>query len=101
MNPQKLQMLKTQVNSYKRVLGSATPKEKNNHASLQVVDNFNRILEDVRTACPQIAESLPSPIEKANDSFAHHFGISRSTYMDLLIYCDQISGLLECIESSN
>lgn len=97
MEPTKVQLLKVKALAIKRTLDKASEKSKGGHISRPVATQFNELVADIGTQYPSIQESLPKKIESTT-TFAM-MGFADVTYLDLEMFCEQVLGILELLDS--
>jgi hypothetical protein len=93
----KIAVLNAQVESMLRVLTSTPQNKKTDHTTTALADNFNRLLESIKAECPEYADNLPLKIESS-----HPFSMlnkADATYLDLEMFLNQLSSILEIAAS--
>src|SRR5947209_1281254 len=125
--PTQLDFLKAKMLAYKQTLAERTSREKDGHVSIQIAQEFNAIVEEIKKASPDAAPHLPKPIAahlakqfnevvkeigEALPDVAPHLpkpipsstkftmmGLSDVGYVDLMIMAEQVLRVLSVVES--
>jgi hypothetical protein len=93
----KLDLLKMKADSFRRVLNQTPQSAKKNHVTIPMSDEFNRLLEEVATAFPEVADALPRKITAVSD--ARIAGYADVKLVELEILSEQLVGILELLLS--
>jgi hypothetical protein len=91
----KLQMLKIHAQSFVETLSRASDKQKQLHATIDIAQDFNRMLSEIATELPDTKDHLPKPIALNTTPMR---GITTSTYLDLEIWASRVVKILESVE---
>jgi hypothetical protein len=76
-----------------------TPESaKKNHVTVPIAEEFNRLLEEVATGFPEVADALPKKIP-ATGRDARTFGIAGVMLVELEILSEQLIGILDLLIS--
>ncbi|MBI3461637.1 MAG: hypothetical protein HY000_01050 [Planctomycetes bacterium] len=92
-----LDVLKLKADSFRRVLNQTPQLAKKNHVTMPISDEFNRLLDEVATAFPDVAEALPKKITAVSP--ARLAGYADVKLMELEILSEQLVGLLDLLIS--
>ena len=90
-----VQLLKLRARSLKSTLENASEKQKQGQVNIQLAQDFNKLIEDVTAAFPQIVSALPQPIDCAGPFM--QMGVTSLTYLDLEVYADRLLAALELV----
>lgn len=94
-----LDMLKVRVSSLKTILERASEKQKGGPAGRPLAENFNKILQEVEIAFPDLKPALPAPIT-SRGPFAD-MGASDATYLEVEIFAEQVLSLLALVRKGS
>jgi hypothetical protein len=97
MEPTKVQLLKVRTFAIKRTLEKASERSKSGHITKPVAAQFNEIVAEIGTQFPSVQNALPKKIEATTD-FAM-MGLADVSYLDLEMFCEQVLGILELLDS--
>jgi hypothetical protein len=93
----KAAILKAKALSIKTTLAKASEEAKGHRVTRLMAGEFNGLLDQVKTECPEVAFALPQPITSHHMPFA---GVSDATYIDLEILTEQLISILEAVDAS-
>jgi hypothetical protein len=91
-----IDLLKARLNSIKATLERASEKQKGGPAGTALAENFNRILEEVGTAFPELKSALPARITSLGP--LARVGSSDVSYLDLEVFAEQVLSLLQFVQ---
>jgi hypothetical protein len=97
MTLDKLDLLKMKADSFRRVLNQTPQSAKKNRVTIPTSEEFNRLVEEVATTSPQVADALPKKITSVSD--AHMAGYADVTLVELEILSEQLVGMIELLIS--
>src|SRR4051812_8327366 len=90
-----LDMLKMRADTFRRVLSQAPQRAKNDHVTIAMSEEFNRLLEDMATSFPAAAAFMPRKITAQTD--VRIAGCADVKLIELQILAEQVLGVLERI----
>lgn len=93
-----LDFLKAKVQAYKHTLEGKTGKEKDGRVSIQIAQQFNAIIDEIKKESTEAAPHLPHPVTW-NSPFAQT-GLSDVKYLDLEMMLNQVLAILDVIRES-
>lgn len=93
MPPSALTLLLSRMRAFQTTLEKLPLAQKTEHVTQPLAENFNAILNDIKTACPDIAAQLPQPLLRRGGLLAKH-GMVQERYIDLEIMVAQTLELL-------
>lgn len=97
MAPTTLQVLKMKVMAYKDLLDSQPKKEKQASVSYSFAERFNALLQELRTAAPELGSHLPAPIAIVDTGYGM-MQVQPTEFIQVEILIRQIIGLIELHE---
>jgi hypothetical protein len=97
MTLDKLDLLKMKADGFRRVLNQTPQQTKKNRVTIPTSEEFNRLLDEVATAFPDIAEALPKKITAVSD--ARIAGCADVKLVELEILSEQLVGILDLLIS--
>lgn len=95
MEPDKLQLLKVRLQSYKNILEKTPPSQKSGFVSNNLATNFNEIIDEFRTISPNVKNQLPKEI------LIPGFRQEDVSFLDLEIMVEQVLGIINVLESGS
>jgi hypothetical protein len=96
----RLDYLRARVLAYKVTLDGKPSKEKKDRVSVQIAEQFNGILEDIKKESPEAAPHLPQPITM-NSMAARDFQLSDANFIELEMMLNGILAVLEVARGSH
>jgi hypothetical protein len=97
MTLDKLDLLKMKADSFRRVLNQTQQSAKKNHVTIPMSEEFNRLLEEVATTFPQVADALPKKLTAVSD--ARIAGYADVNLVELEILSEQLVGIIDLLIS--
>jgi hypothetical protein len=97
MTLDRLDLLKMKADSFRRVLKQTPESAKKSRVTIPTSEDFNRLLEEVGTSFPEVADTLPKKIAAVSD--AHIAGCADVKLVELEIFSEQLVGILELLIS--
>lgn len=97
MTMDKLDLFRMKADSFRRVLSQAPQQAKKNHVTIPMSEEFNRLLDEMAAAFPDIAEALPRKITAESD--ARIAGYADVKLLELEILSEQLVGILDLLIS--
>ena len=93
-----LDFLKANVQAYKHTLDGKSSKEKASLVSIQIAQQFNAIVDQIKKEAPDTAPHLPKPVTWVGP-FARmqHADV---TFLDLEMMINQVLAVLDVVRSS-
>jgi hypothetical protein len=98
--PTQLDFLKAKVLAYKHTLDGKTSKEKEKHVAIQIAEEFNSILEEIKKLSPDAAPHLPKPISWKGIA-AQDMQISDIRFLELEMLLNQVLAILDVVRGGN
>jgi hypothetical protein len=92
-----LDLLRMKADSFRRVLNQTPQQAKKNHVTIPMSEEFNRLLDEVATASPDVAGALPKKITAVSD--ARIAGYADVKLVELEILSEQLVGILDLLIS--
>ena len=93
-----LPFLRAKVQAIKTVLDKASAKERESRVATHLAQQFNDVLKEIGAAYPDAAPHLPKPIP-SSVSLLRRNGLSDVSYMDLMVFAEQVLNVLSVVES--
>jgi hypothetical protein len=94
--PKKIDFLIAKVKPFEAALHSLDAQAKGNHVSIDLAQNFNKLLEEIKAESPEAAPELPQPIT-LQGIFAR-LGQTSTSHVALEIMVGQVLGVLEVLK---
>ena len=88
---------KATINAFKLTLDGKSSKEKQQHVSIQIAEQFNAVVEKMKIEFPEHASHLPREITWGGAN-ARHFRIADVTFLDFELLLNQVLAVLEVLE---
>ena len=98
MTLDKLDLLKVRAESFRRVLTQASESAKKNHVTKSTAEEFNRLLDEVATGFPEVADALPKKI-LASSRGPSLIGCVDVKLVELEILSEQLVGIIDLLIS--
>ena len=95
--PKKIDFLIAKVRAFEHGLEKMDMKAKSGHVSLDLAKNFNKLLEEIGTQCPDVVSELPQPIT-LNGRF-NVVGQTDTSHVTLEIFVGEVVGVLEVLKN--
>lgn len=91
-----LKLLRLRATSFRSAIEKETDKVKATSASVAIVENLNKLIDDIVNMLPDLKDHLPARVNPRGP-FAH-MGSASVTYLDLEILAEQILAVLNSVE---
>lgn len=97
--PTSLDFYKATVLAFKHTLEGKSAKEKEKHVSIQIADQFNSVVENVKKEYPDAAPHLPQPITSKGIA-AQDMQIADIRFIDFEMLLNQVLAVLDVLRGS-
>lgn len=94
-----LDFLKAKVQAYKHTLEGKSAREKENHISIQIAEQFNGIIENIKREYPEATPHLPQPITWKGIA-AQDMQIADIRFLDFEMLLNEVLAILEVLRES-
>src|SRR5947199_271239 len=96
--PTSLEFLKARVQAIKHTLEGKSGKEKDGRVSIQIAQQFNSVVDNIKKEFSNAAPQLPQPITTKGIG-SHDMQIADITFLDFEMLLNQVLGTLEVLEA--
>jgi hypothetical protein len=97
--PTTLDFLRAKVLAYKNTLDSRSGKDKEQRVGIQIAEEFNAVLEEIRKESPDAAAHLPKPIA-CKGVFARDLRLSDIKFLELEMILNQVLAILDLLREA-
>lgn len=97
--PTSLDFHRATMMAFKNTLEGKSSKEKENHVSIQIAEQFNGVVEAIKNEHPEAAPHLPKPITWKGIA-AQDMQIADIRFLDLELLLNQVLATLDVIRAS-
>lgn len=95
-----LDFLRARVQAYKSTLDGKSSQEKEKHVSIQIAEEFNLILEEIKKEAADAAPHLPKPITWQS-IFARDMRVADVRFLELEMMLNQVLAVLDVLRGSH
>ncbi len=95
--PTSLDFHKGTITAFKNTLDGKSAKEKEKHISIQIAEQFNSIVDNIKKEFPDAAPHLPQPITMKGIA-SRDMQIADIKFLDFEMLLNQVLGVLEVIQ---
>jgi hypothetical protein len=96
--PTSLDFHRATIRAFKNTLDGKASKEKEKHISIQIAEQFNVIVDNIRKEFPDAASHLPQPITMKGIA-SRDMQIADIKFLDFEVLLNQVLGILEVLEA--
>jgi hypothetical protein len=95
--PVKIDFLIATMSAFEKTLEKLDQKTKAGHVPVQLAENFNKLLDEIKTESPDAAPELPLPITL--DGTFEGIGVTDISYVALEVMVRQVLGVLGVLKT--
>src|SRR5207249_3920083 len=92
--PTSLDFHKATIMAFKNTLDGKSPKEKEKHISIQIAEQFNSIVDNIKKEHPDAASHVPQPITMKGIA-SRDMQIADINFLDFEMLLNQVLAVLE------
>lgn len=90
------QVVAAKLQGVMSTLERTPPGHKKNPVSLELAQEFNKILDVIAAEYPELKDDLPAQL--STRGFGSNMGVASVSFLDLEIICEQVLNLLALVE---
>jgi hypothetical protein len=95
-----LDFVRAKIQAFKHTLESKPSAEKQKHVAIQIAEQFNSFLEEIKKESPEAAAHLPMPITWTS-VFARDMRLSDIKFLELELLLNQVLAVLDVVRGDH